>query len=303
MNDAAELVGHFAPGSPVWYEAREGAIGGSDVAAILGLSRFESRFSLWHRIAGKLGPQPENDEMRAGKYLEPAICSSFADTHPDLLVIGEAGTWRSFDRPWQIGNPDAFVQVKGEPLGDINILEAKFALYDDEWGDEGTDQIPPAYLAQTRWYLDVFDAKQCWVQVFIGSSAQFRTYLVERDEEDQAFVRDQVRKFLDSVTAGERPSIDEHGATYEAVRRLHPGIEPVDVDVEPAIGIAYIETLRAKKAATAAARQASSQLLDAVGGGRRAMHAGAAIALRIPGRGDNAPFLRPARGLTTDEED
>jgi hypothetical protein len=76
---AAELVGFFKPGTPDWHAAREHGIGGSEIAAILGMSKWESRFSLWHRKKGLIGPKAQNTEMEAGTRLEPAICRKFAD--------------------------------------------------------------------------------------------------------------------------------------------------------------------------------------------------------------------------------
>lgn len=305
----AEYIGEFTPGSPEWHTARHGACGGSDVAAILGLSKWESHFSLWHRMAGRLGPQPENDEMRAGRFLEAGIIASFADLHPQFTPI-RTGLWRNTERTWQIASPDAFLLTDtherdgGDWWGPTpDLLETKFALYDDEWGEPGTDQIPPYYLTQTRWYLDVFDARRCFVHVFIGSAGEFRTYIVEPNAEDQQTMRKAVRAFLDSIHAGERPDIDEHSATYEAVRRLHPGIEPVDVEIPAELGVRYILALNAKKHATAEARRVTAEVADAIGDGRRATHAGSPLAIRVPGRGDNPPFIRPARGVTTGDDE
>jgi hypothetical protein len=47
----------------------------------------ESRFSLWHRKQGNIGPVQESPEMYWGKKHEPTICAEFADRHPELLVL------------------------------------------------------------------------------------------------------------------------------------------------------------------------------------------------------------------------
>ena len=61
------------PGSPEWHEQRRLALGGSEVAAVLGISPFESRFSLWHRKAGLAQPIQDSPEMEWGRRLESAI--------------------------------------------------------------------------------------------------------------------------------------------------------------------------------------------------------------------------------------
>lgn len=303
---AAVLVGRFTVASPEWHEARAHGIGGSEIAAVLGLSRWESRFSLWHRKAGTVPPQEENPEMEAGKRLEPAILQKFLDDHPEFsAMIG--GTYCHAERPWQIANPDLLLAPKCgcdlicecEEAAATALLEAKFALYDDDWGEPGTDEIPPYYLAQTRWYLDVFGLDTCYVEVFIGSSAEFRTYVVRADADDQAFLRDAAREFLDSLPGGPaeaRPDIDAHSATYQAVRVLHPDIEPVDVELEPEVAIEFCTSREALADAEARARKAKSRVADAVGNGRRALYLGSAIATR-QAKGNGVPYLVAARNL------
>ena len=48
------VLGWFEPGTSDWHAARANGIGGSEIAAVLGLSPYESRFSLWHRKKGLL---------------------------------------------------------------------------------------------------------------------------------------------------------------------------------------------------------------------------------------------------------
>lgn len=296
---SAEFVGFFEPGSADWHEARKNGVGGSDVAAILGISKWESRFSLWHRLAGLVPPQVENEEMRAGKFLEPGICASFAERHG--FQLEPAGTWR---KGFQVANPDRFAYPVG--LSEIapkpDLLETKLSLYGDDFGEQMTDQIPPYYLTQCRWYLDVLDLDRCWVHVFVGAAGEFRTYIVERNDADQALMRERCLEFLGTVERGERPSIDEHAATYETVRRLQPDIDPIDVEIPSEIGIAFLNALRSEKHAESQARKARADVLDAVGSGRRAMLAGECIAIRTR-KGEGTPYLQVARGLLNSGDD
>jgi len=289
----AVRVGRFPLHSPEWYAAREGALGGSEIAAVLGLSRWESRFSLWHRKAGTIGPQPTNAEMDAGTRLEDAICQRFADDHPELKVR-RAGTYRAKDRPWQIANPDRLVTGNGHGRA---ILETKLALYPDEWGTPGTDEIPPYYLTQCRWYLDVFDAQTCWVEVFIGSQGEFREYIVEADPDDQAYLREAGREFLDTLHAGTPPDIDEHDETYRAVKALHPDIDNESVEISAELAHQYNDALAAAHEAHRVKTLAASTVCHALGSARKATYHEQTIALRVAGRGDTPPFIRPGRGI------
>lgn len=295
---APVLVGTFEVGSPEWHAARMDGLGGSEIAAVLGLSKWESRFSLWHRKAGRLGQQPESDEMEWGKRLEPAIIRKFADEHPDLHVL-PTGTWRHGHRPWQIGNPDALLYdvelgVSEDPVA---LLETKFALYDDEWGDPGTDEIPPYYLAQCRWYLDVLGLQVCHVAVLIGGH-DYRQYVVHPDAGDTALMLEAAVEFIATIRTGQRPDIDAHSATYHAVRELHPLIDPVDVDLPPGLAADYCRAKHAVKAAETEAQLQTSRLADLLGTAKNARWDGQTIARR-QAKGEGVPYIVAGRNLPT----
>ena len=62
-----------------WLELRRNAIGGSDAAAILGLSKWSSPLAVY---ADKLGLVPEredNEAMRQGRDLEEYVASRFTE--------------------------------------------------------------------------------------------------------------------------------------------------------------------------------------------------------------------------------
>lgn len=302
------LLGTWDVESPEWLAARGNALGGSDIAAVLGLSKRDSPFALWHRKAGRVGDKVQNTDMRAGRFLEDGICASFADQHPEYHV-DKTGTFRHAGRPWQIANPDRLLTPKtvcgscdaGLPMDcacpdPSAILETKLALYADEWGTEGTDEIPPYYLAQCRWYIDVLGIDTCYVHVFIASALDFRTYVVQSDAADQKYMRDKGRAFLDSIEAGERPPIDGHTETYQTVRKLHPDIEDVKVEIDGSLAGHYRHSLILAEAAKTQASEASARVLDAIGSGRQAIYNGDVIARRQAKQG-GTPYLVAARGL------
>ncbi|MDQ6875413.1 MAG: YqaJ viral recombinase family protein [Actinomycetota bacterium] len=290
------LVGTFEPLSAAWHSARAGGLGGSEIAAVLGLSPWESRFSLWHRKAGRLGPPAENEEMEWGKRLESAVVGKFADNHPELN-IGRAGTYRHPDRAWQVANPDRLCYT---PRADRSghdvaaILEAKAALFDDEWGPVGGDQVPPYVRCQALWYCDTLGVDAAHVAVLIGGH-DYREYTLHPDPADVAVMLTAGQEFIASVAEGRRPPIDSADATYQAIRTFHPDIDPVDVEIGAGLANDYLRAQEQAKAAEAEKRLRSSQVLDAIGTGRRAVCDREPIAVRVPGRGDSPPFLRPCR--------
>lgn len=308
---AATVLGTFRPGSDRWHAARAGGLGGSEIAAVVGLSPWDSPWSLWQRKAGHIGPAPENDEMRWGTLLEPVIVEEFCRRHRDDLSLTDSGvTFAHPDREWQVANPDALFATRqmcgscdgGLPVGcgcptePTCVLEVKTARYDDEWGPDGSDVIPVGYRCQVLWYLDVLGLPTAHVAVLIAGS-DYREYVIEYDPAEAAFLRDAGRAFLDSVAAGIEPDVDSHGATYRALRELHPDIDDVaTVHLRPGTARGYRAAVRAYRAAEARKALHTARVLRAMGSARRAECNGQPIASRVA-VGSNMPHLRPARGL------
>lgn len=281
------LIGHFEPGSPDWHAARAHGIGGSEVAPILGLSPFESQFSLWHRKAGLIAPVDERPEMEWGKRLEPAILAKYREAHPELDFRTRNGTFTRTDRPYQIANPDL--------LAVDRVVEAKFSMFGDEFGEPGTDEIPVYYRCQVIWYLDVLDLDQADVAVLVGG-CDYREYTVRYDPAEADLLRQAAVEFLDRVNRLERPDIDAHGATYEAIREMHPEITDADVELDPTIAARYVTARAALADATDAEQHARSLVADAMGNAKKATWDGRTIATR-QARGDGRPYLVAARNV------
>jgi putative phage-type endonuclease len=280
----AEVVGWFEPGSDAWHAARANGLGGSEIAAVVGLSPYESAFSLWHRKQGLLGPVEESEEMYWGKVHEPGICNRFAQDHPTIPVT-PAPTYRHPDRPWQIANPDRHA-------GD-DLFEAKTARDAEGWGPEGTDLIPIHYRCQCLHYMDVTGARRTWLGVLIAGS-EYREYLIEYDEIEARTLRDAGAAFMASLASGERPDIDGHSATYQAIRELPEGLDDVDVEISAALKDRFHAAQDAAWEADDELTTCKGLLLDLIGTGRRATWNGDRVATRTV-RDGKTYSLMPAR--------
>lgn len=283
----AVLIGHFEPGSAEWHAARAGGLGGSEIAPVLGLSPFESRFSLWHRKAGRVGPVEEAPEMEWGKRLEPVILAKYREAHPELDFRTRNGTFAHEDRPWQIANPDL--------LAVDRVVEAKFSMFGDGWGEPGTDEIPIYYRTQVLWYLDCLGYDRADVAVLIGG-CDYREYTVLHDPDEATGLRAAAVEFLESIAQAQRPDIDAHGATYQVIREMHPEIDEADVDLPPEIAVRYIDARVGLAIATETEQHARSLLADAMGRAKRALFDGQPIATR-QARGEGVPYVVAARNL------
>lgn len=281
---AAEYVGTFPPNTPEWHAARATGIGASEAAAVLGLSPWESEYSLWQRKAGRIGPPPESEEMTWGRYLEAPIASRFAAAHPELRIV-RTGTWRSRARHWQLCNPDRMAFRTGH--GRIPV-EVKWSPYGDGWGKSGSEEIPTHYRCQVLHQCDVLGAPYGWLAALVG--AEYREYRIEADLLDITLLRGRCETFQNSLpgettSTGRPPKIDDTDFTFRAIKELHPDVDGRDVEVPFGLADrARTAQLDADRAGDAL-QQVKNDLLAAMGTARRAVCVDEPVATRVASRG------------------
>lgn len=154
-----------------FLENRRKGIGGSDAAAVLGLSKWKTAYDVFLDKTGQSEPTPDNDAMLWGRLLEPVIRQQYADrtgrevAMPSMLTMA--------DKPYIVANVDGLCADR--------VLEIKTARTAKDWGEEGTDEVPMQYFLQCQHYLMVTGKPVADVAVLIGS-ADFRIYTVEANE-------------------------------------------------------------------------------------------------------------------------
>lgn len=282
-------------GSPAWAKLATA----SKVSAMVGVSPWESPFSLWQRMAGRLPWDVDsNDEERRGHYLEPAIRQWYREHQPTYRVEKNTTTWINHERPWQAASPDGLLYTRDDEPVMAGGFEAKSDNKGWEWGTEDTDEVPPHYRVQGLWQMDTLGLPFVDFAVLDGALT-FRRYHLEYDPTEARELREQVRDFMDSVIAGRQPSLDSHGATYTALRSLHPDIEDTTVELDRADALDFIGAVRDLEVAQEALTAATSRIAAATGNARRAqlMPEHLTVATRISKAG-GTPFLRRSNGLT-----
>jgi putative phage-type endonuclease len=295
----ATLVGDFKPGSDEWLEARRQRVGGSEAAVCLGLSPYESIFSLWHRKAGLIDPIEEDPVMEWGNRLEAAVLAKWCDTHPEFNPVTPGGTWVSESHPFMIANPDALAFTDNGARREL--VEVKTSPNGDHFGPAGSDEYPVWYRAQVLHYMHVLNISRAHLIVLI-SGFDYREYVIEMDEyarQDVQLIIDAEQAFIDSLPGGpaeQRPDIDEHTATYEAVKEMHPDIERGEsVEVPAELADAYLDANARFKEAEAEKRGAAARLADFIGNAQYATYDGERIASRQARGEDGTPYLVAAR--------
>ena len=277
-----------APGSTEWLRY----ITASKVPAIVGTSPYESRFSLWHRMAGNLPSVPQNTAMTRGNYLEPAIVAWLADQHPELHIEYPGQRHTHPEDDWAGATPDGYAHAR-EADAIPGLIEVKSAKWADEWAG---DAVPPGYVDQCQWQMHVTGARRVYVGALVAMD--FTERLIERDQDRIDYLRMESWGFLSSLERGEPPALDGSTHTYQAVRELHPDIDPELVEVPTALAHQFISARQCHRAAETDWNLARAAMADHMGSARVATWDGLTIATR-KARNGGTPWVEPPRTLPT----
>lgn len=284
------MTARLEPGSAEWLRL----VTASKVPAILGVSKWDSPRSLWHKMRGDVPPEPQTDQQARGHYLEPAVLAWFFDQHPTFTRGIPIGTV-THANGWAAATPDA-TAITDDGL--IVPVEAKTAADDSEWGTPGTDEIPVDYAAQCLWTMHVLGAQMAYLPV-LTSRLDFREYVVRYDPVLAADIEAQCKAFYDSLQGDRPPRIDSHPETFEVIKRLNPLIDDgVEVQLTEQDTRLFVKARMEQAAADAQSKYANSTIANVMGTAQRAYY-GAQLVARRQNTASGIPALYAAKPLPT----
>lgn len=213
---------------------RRNGIGASEAPAAVGLSPWDSPLGLYLRKIGE-GPSIEqNEAMRWGQLLEPVVLAEFERRSGRKLVETQARCQHA-DLPWLWATVDGLLDSPPE------IVEAKTAgqWAADEWGEDGTDEIPEPYIVQTAVQLACSGVSVVHIPVLIAGQ-DYRCFRLERNEALITRVLELLTEFWQRVQERRPPP-----ATMPRDSRLMDAIYPPDPAGEIELGQEALELARA----------------------------------------------------------
>ncbi|MEU5834548.1 lambda-exonuclease family protein [Streptomyces diacarni] len=251
-----------------WHAVRAAGIGGSDVAAILGLDPYRGPRHVYEAKHGR-GDTRDTQPMRWGRRLEALIAEAFTE-ETALTTIETPGTFAHVDRPWQLANVDRFILDDDGAV--VAPLECKnrSEYQADDW-EEG---VPDSPAIQAHWYMATCGWSHAWVAALIGGN-RLRKYRLDRDEEIVTWLVDHCgRWYQDHVVDGFPPPADGLKATADLLSKLWDvrTDEVVNVDLDRAV------ELREKRAALKGQEKAVAAELRTVENEMRLMTGEAEVA-------------------------
>ena len=198
-----------------WVEARRHSLGGSDAAAIIGLNRFSTPFTVWADKMGALPPQEENERMRLGTYLEPYVADRFAE------ITGKR-VQRVNTLLKNPAYPFAHANIDRRIIGEKAGLECKTtSVLNTKRFRNG--EYPGEYYAQCVHYMAVTGWDKWYLAALVlGSPDEPMIYEIERDEDEiRALMEAEATFWARYITGGEEPPLDGLKPTGEALGALY----------------------------------------------------------------------------------
>lgn len=190
-------------------------LGSSDIAAVLGMSKWKSPLEVYiNKVEpGVLAQAQETDvdrerRLRRGKLMEPVVRQMAVEDY-GLTVIGVNERHTHPEHTFLRAEVDFEIVEHGIPVNcEVKTVHPFSA---SEWGDEDTEDIPVDYLAQVMFALACTGKDKAYVFALFGSDNLVR-YIVHRDDETiEGMIEEAVRFWEVHVL----PQVPPPAQTYE----------------------------------------------------------------------------------------
>lgn len=247
-----------------WLAERKSGIGGSDAAAILGLSPWATPVQVWLDKTGRAADREETEAMRIGTELEDFVARRYmAETGRTVQRYN-----RMVHRGCLLGNFDRLVVPEGEKvashMGDVRtdtVLECKTSSR--EWDGE----VPLYYQTQVQHYMGL-ESRLVHADVaclFLGRK-HFEVFRVERDDEVIKAMQERLTAWWDEYVAGDKMPPPANEADCKLLwARSNPGKTVEATDEIAAKLLKYADAKATEKAAKEIATGLQSAICAAMG--------------------------------------
>lgn len=220
-----------------WLKVRKLGIGGSDMAAVLGLSPWRSPIDVWLDKTSDTVEEKESEPMYWGNVLEEVVAQEFAK-RTGWKVRNNNFTLQSDEYPYLLANIDR--EIVGLDAG----LECKTAnaFKANEWDG---DNVPDAYYIQCQHYMAVTGKSSWWIACLVGGNT-FYYKEIKRNEEVIAAIIDTGAAFWELVKNKTMPAPDDTKQCENALKKLYQKSNGQSVELPANYGNMIIDYLEIK---------------------------------------------------------
>lgn len=205
-------------------ENRHLYIGGSDIAKVMGLSRWGTPLSLWAEKTGKIPPKDLSniEAVELGNDLEDFVANKFSQK-TGKAVRRSPKVYQHPQYPYMVAHIDRLI------TGSDELLECKTCSFfkKDEWEGE---EIPQEYILQVIWYLGITGRKVGHIAVLIGGQS-FKYKTIEFDSELFDKMVESAKDFWQHVQ--DDTPVDIVASDDETLKDLYSNHSEIMIDLIP----------------------------------------------------------------------
>lgn len=195
-----------------WLDKRRHTLGGSDAAAIIGLSKWSSPMSVWADKTGRAPDKPDSESMRLGRDLEDYVAHRWMESTGKKVRRVNAMLYNPL-------YPFAHADIDREVMGEKAGLECKTTSTLDIKQFQGME-FPEKYYAQCVHYLAVTGYDRWYLAVLVFGRGLF-TFKVERDQAEIDALMEAEQEFWELVKNDTPPAADGMEPTAEALLTIY----------------------------------------------------------------------------------
>ena len=170
-------------GTSAWHNFRMQGIGGSEIAAVLGISPYQTPLELWEIKTGKVVKEEESNFIfEKGHRLEPKIRAMYeiqtGNTAQPCLVVRE-------------DKPEYRASLDGRDPEKKIVVEMKYVGAGEKWLLAQEGKAPDYYYAQMQWQLFITGDEYADYVVYNDKEDKI---IINRIDPDIEFIKDMVKK-------------------------------------------------------------------------------------------------------------
>jgi len=220
------------PDGSSFHADRRTGLGGSDLGAILGLNPWRTPYQVWLEKTGREEPFAGNLQTRFGEHAEEFVAQEYCHRtgarvqrfrsmlrHPQAPIIGhidrlvipegaKTASWRQ--------------EIRTDKGLEAKTAHALAASRGDDWGEAGSDAVPPAYLIQCQCYMALTHCPHWDLAVLFGNS-DFQIYHLHRDLELEGYLIEEASRWWRDYVEADTPPPPSSEAE---ARQRWPGHQP-----------------------------------------------------------------------------
>ena len=183
---------------------RKCGIGGSDIAAVMGLSKWKTPLDVYNEKKGIVTPQFTDEvrrRMSVGLALEEVIRNEVVKKNP-FFTIKKAKYIKHPEYNFIMAHPDGI--IVDSDTNDNYIFEAKTAGY-DSWGDD----VPIEYYLQIQQYMLIANLDKAYLACLTLNNMKMHYYWYDADKEVQQRIIDAAVNFWNNHFLKDIPPEDK----------------------------------------------------------------------------------------------